>query len=197
MALDEYRGLWQDSALTALSLRLDSGVSPDALSRSLQDHFAGGQALLIRPNAALRSDVMAVFDRTFAITVALRLLATVVAFIGVLNALLLLQLEKGRELGILRALGLTGRQLWALVMTETGLMGLVSGVLAVPTGYILALILVYIINRRSFGWTLQMSVQPGVFAQALGIALAAALLAGVYPAIKLSRMPAADVIRYE
>jgi putative ABC transport system permease protein len=82
-------------------------------------------------------------------------------------------------------------------MVETGLMGLTAGLLAIPTGYVLALILVFIINRRSFGWTLQMTVAPETFVQALAIALLAALLAGVYPALRMSRMPAAEVIRYE
>lgn len=197
MALNVYRELWQDNDLTALALRLEPGVNPDQITLELQDHFQGQQQLLIRPNQALRQDVMVIFDRTFAITVALRLLATLVAFIGVLNALLLLQLEKQREVGILRALGLTGRQLWRLVMVETGLMGLVAGLLAMPTGYVLAVILVFIINRRSFGWTLQMEVQPEAFVQALVIAVVAALLAGIYPAMRMSRMAAAEVIRYE
>ncbi len=197
MSLQVYRQAWQDTGLTALAVRMSPGGSPDALARDLQDHLPGGQALVIRPNASLRADALAVFDRTFSITVALRLLATIVAFIGVLNSLLLLQLEKAREVGILRALGLTGRQLWGLVMTETGLMGLTAGLLAMPTGYILALILVFIINRRSFGWTLQLHVTPDIFVQAMGIALAASLLAGIYPAIKLGRMAAAQVMRYE
>ena len=197
MSLDVYRSYWQDPHLTALSIHVQPGIDPDQLARDLQDRLGSQQQLLIRPNAALREDVMEVFDRTFAITVALRMLATLVAFIGVLNALLLLQLEKQREVGILRALGLTGRQLWQLVMVETGLMGLVAGLLAIPTGYALALILIFIINRRSFGWTLQMSVHPETFLQALGIALAAALLAGIYPALRMSRMAAAEAIRYE
>jgi putative ABC transport system permease protein len=197
MALDIYRRLWQDDTLTALALRLEPSVDADAVARDLQDTFAGGQELLIRPNEALRRDVLEVFDRTFAITIALRMLATLVAFIGVLNALLLLQLEKQREVGILRALGLTGQQLWRLVMVETGLMGLAAGLFSMPTGYALALILIYVINRRSFGWTLQLLVQPGTFLQALAVALIAALLAGIYPAWKMSRMPAAEVIRYE
>jgi putative ABC transport system permease protein len=99
--------------------------------------------------------------------------------------------------GILRALGLTGQQLWRLVMVETGLMGLAAGLFAMPAGYALALILIYVINRRSFGWTLHMVLQPGTFLQALAVAVIAALLAGIYPAIKMSRMPAAQVIRYE
>ena len=79
------------------------------------------------------------FDRTFAITGALQLLAALVAFIGVLSALLSLQLERARELGILRAIGLTVRQLRGLMLLETGLMGAVAGLLAMPTGLALSL----------------------------------------------------------
>lgn len=197
MAMPFYQQIWNEDGITAIDLRLAPGVSPDQVSTSLQDVFNPVQRLLIRPNRALRDVVLEIFDRTFAITAALRILATVVAFIGVLNTLLLMELEKQRELGILRALGLTGRQLWRLVMLETGLMGLTAGILAAPTGYALALILVYVINRRSFGWTLQLALPPEAFLQALLISLTAAILAGIYPAWRMSRMTAADVIRYE
>ena len=197
MASAIYKAAWKDDAVTAIALRLPPGGDPDQITRQLQDELEIGQRLLVRPNQALRAEVMEIFDRTFAITAALRILATVVAFIGVLNTLLLLQLEKQRELGILRALGLTGRQLWQLPMLETGLMGLSAGLLAAPTGYVLALILVYIINQRSFGWTLQLSIQPDAFGQALLVAVIAALLAGIYPAGRMSRQPAAEAIRYE
>ncbi len=197
MASGVYQAVWKDTAVTAIALRLPPGGDPDQITRQIQDELKTGQRLLVRPNRALRADVMAIFDRTFAITAALRILATVVAFIGVLNTLLLLQLEKQREVGILRALGLTGGQLWQLTMLETGLMGLSAGLLAAPTGYVLALILVYIINQRSFGWTLQLFIQPAAFGQALLIAVTAALLAGIYPASRMSRQPAAEAIRYE
>jgi len=127
----------------------------------------------------------------------LQLLATPVAFIGILSALLSLQLERQRELGILRSIGLTPSQLRRLILTETGLMGTVAGLLAMPTGFVLALILVYIINQRSFGWTLQMQVQPGPFLQALFLALTAALLAGIYPAWRMSRVVTAEALRSE
>ena len=56
-----------------------------------------------------------------------------------------------------------------------------------PTGYLLALILVYIINLRSFGWTLQMRLTPEPFLLALVVAVGAALLAGIYPAYRMGR----------
>jgi putative ABC transport system permease protein len=120
-----------------------------------------------------------------------------VAFVGVLSALLSLFLEKQREMGILRAVGLSARQLWGLVMLESGLMGGVAGLLAMPTGFALSLILIYIINRRSFGWTLQMYVDPAPFMIALVVSVGAALLAGIYPALRLSKMLTAEALRYE
>jgi putative ABC transport system permease protein len=89
------------------------------------------------------------------------------------------------------------RQLWSLIMLETGLMGAAAGLLSMPTGYVLALILVYIINRRSFGWTLQMQVQASSFLQALAIAVTAALIAGIYPALRMGRMLTSEALRSE
>jgi putative ABC transport system permease protein len=165
--------------------------------RDLQDRFSSGQQLIIRANQSLRQEVLKVFDRTFTITSALQILSTIVAFIGVLSALLSLELERQRELGILRAIGMTIRQVWGMVLLETGLMGSVAGLLSMPAGYILAVILIYIINRRSFGWTLQMQFQMLPFIQALILAVIAALLAGIYPAFRIGQMIISDALRSE
>ena len=92
---------------------------------------------------------------------------------------------------------MTRRQLWKLTLLETGLMGSSAGLIAMPTGFILAVILIYIINLRSFGWTLQMQFQIGHFLQAFMVALVAALLAGIYPAWRMGRMQPADALRAE
>lgn len=197
MAIDEYRRFWDDEAVTGLAVHLAPGADADRVSREIESRLVPIQRVLVRPNQALREAALAVFDRTFAITGALQMLATVVAFIGVLSALLSLQLDKQRQLGILRALGLTTRELWRLVLAETGLMGAVAGLLAMPTGYALSLILVHIINQRSFGWTLQMLIEPGPFLQAFVVAVAAALLAGIFPAYRMGRMITAEALRYE
>jgi putative ABC transport system permease protein len=197
MTLATYRKYWNDPALTAASLRLEAGADPDQVSEDLAKTLQPIQRLQIRPNQALRQEVLVVFDRTFAITRALQILATLVAFIGILSALLSLELERQRELGVLRAIGLTTRQVWRLVMVETGLMGGVAGLLAMPTGFVLALILIYIINRRSFGWTLQMQVELYPFVQAIAVAILAALLAGIYPALRISRIVTAEALRSE
>ena len=122
---------------------------------------------------ACAGDHCEIFDRTFAITSALRLLAVIVAFIGVLSAMMSLQLERGRELGVLRATGMTVRQLYSLTLMETGLMGGVAGFLAIPVGFALAWILIYVINVRSFGWTLRMQLEPIHFFMAFLVSVSA------------------------
>jgi putative ABC transport system permease protein len=197
MPLENYQRDWHDPVITAISLQLMPGQDVETVNEQVKASVSGVQRLIVRPNQALRDEVIAVFDRTFAITGALRLLATIVAFIGILSSLLSLELERQRDLGILRAIGLTSRQIGGLIMLETGLLGATAGLLAMPTGYALALILIYVINKRSFGWTLQMSVFPSPFIQAFLLALLAAMLAGIYPAWRMSRLQAAEAMRYE
>lgn len=195
--LERYRAAWRDPALTSLSLFAAPGADVDALVQTLRGRVGAQELVVVRSNRALRGEALAVFDRTFAITGVLQLLAMIVAFVGILAALMALQLERARELGVLRANGLTPRQLWALVISQTGLIGLTAGLLAIPTGVALATVLVFVINKRSFGWTLLFQLDAGLFGQALLLAVAAAVLAGVYPAWRMSRVSPALALREE
>lgn len=191
-----YAELWDDEAVTAISVRAAPGLREGALTEAIRQ-ASGGRQLLIRSNQAIRDESLRVFDRTFMITGTLRLLATLVAFVGVLSALMALQLERSREIGVLRAQGLTPGQVWSVVISQTGLMGLTAGLLALPVGVATAAVMIYVINRRSFGWTLDMQLSLEPFAIALAIALGAALVAGVYPAYRMARTSPAEALRSE
>jgi putative ABC transport system permease protein len=197
MSRATYEAHWSDRGVTSLGLFVSEGFPVDAMVKALQARVGEDQAVLVRSNRALRSSSLEVFDRTFAITGVLRLLAFVVAFIGVLSALMALQLERGRELGVLRANGLTPGQIWQLVTVQTGLMGLVAGLLAVPAGLLLAAVMIFVVNKRSFGWTLQMQLGPEVLGQAVLLALVGALLAGIVPSWRMSRTSPALALREE
>ncbi len=192
-----YRQFWDDSAISAIALFVAPGINVEEKVNEIRAAFGGEQSLLVRSNRGTRQSALEVFDRTFAITVALQLLATLVAFIGILSTLMSLQLERNREIGVLRATGMTRRQLWRLSMFETGLIGGSAGLIAMPMGLALAVILIYIINLRSFGWTLEMQMQPGEFGQAFLVAVGAALLAGLYPAWRMGQMQPATAVRSE
>ena len=106
-----------------------------------------------------------------------------------------IQLERTRELAMLRAQGMTPWEVRTMVVAETGVLGLWAGILAVPLGLALAAVLVFVVNVRSFGWTLAFEVSPAVLLQAVGLAVGAALLAGLYPAWKMSRTDPALALR--
>lgn len=197
LSLDNYRRLWDDERISAAAVLLEPGTEVNSITEQLKIELAGIQKLLVQPNQVLREQTLTVFDRTFAITSALQLMTTVVAFIGILSAMMSLQLDKQRQLGILKAVGLTSHQMWRLTALETGLMGTVAGLLSMPAGFMLAWILVYIINRRSFGWTLQLQISPEPFLHALVIGISAALLAGLYPAYRIIHRNTAEAIRYD
>ncbi len=197
MSRDTYRASFDDDGVTSLGLFLRPGSDASEVARELEARAPPGQTLSVRTNAALRRGSLEVFDRTFRVTAVLRLLAFMVAFVGVLAALVALELERARELGVLRANGLTPRQVWRLVTTQTGLMGLVAGVLSIPMGLVLAAVMIYVVNKRSFGWTLHMEVGPDVLFQAVGLALVGALLAGLYPSWRMARTSPAAALRAE
>jgi putative ABC transport system permease protein len=197
MSLDVYRGIWKDDLLNGLVFFLPPDVDADTVTADLRSRLKDFPTMQVNPSGVLREEAMVVFDRTFAITAAMQLVTTLVAFVGVLSSLLALQLEKAREMGILRALGLSVAEMRRLTFWETGLLGASAGLLALPTGYILAWILIFVINQRSFGWTLQMHADPLPFTQAFVLAVSAALLAALYPAWRLGRMQVAAALRGE
>ena len=196
MARDVYERHWDDRARSSVAAYAAEGRDPAEVARAVRAALAG-RALRVVENRALRREALRVFDRTFAVTEALRLLAVVVAVIGVWSALVALQVERTRELGTLLALGLLPRQLWGLTLLETGLVGLAAGLLSLPVGLALAVVLIEVINVRSFGWTMPLHVPPLVLVQALLLSVGAALLAAVYPVKRLQRLSVAAALRQE
>ena len=197
MSRNAYDRHWDDDGVSSMGLYAPEGSDVDALVESLRAAAGEDQDISIRSNASLREASLEVFDRSFAITSVLRVLAMIVAFVGVLSALMALQLERARELGVLRALGFTPGQVWALVTTQTGLMGLLAGLFALPMGLAMAAGLVFVVNRRSFGWSLQMDVPAAILIEAVVLAVVAALAAGVYPGIRMARSSVAESLRGE
>lgn len=197
MADAVYRQYFDDPFISALAAFVEPGADVGALIDTLRTETLAGTDLAPQANRELRGGVFEVFDRAFSITIALRVLATVVAFIGILSALMALQLEHTREYGVMRATGMTAPQLWRYTFIQTGLMGTTAGLLALPIGLALALVLIYVINVRSFGWTMQFMPQPDEFAMAFLVAVVAALLAGIYPAWRLGRLVTARALRSE
>lgn len=195
MARATYDRYWEDDAVSTLGVYAREGVSRDDVMEAVRGAVAGEQALVVRATGEIKRLSMAVFDRTFTITTVLRALATIIAFVGILSALMALELERTREVAVLRAQGLTQGQVWQLVQTQTGVMGLIAGLLSIPVGIAMALVLILVINLRAFGWTMDIHVDPVILAQSVLLAILAASVAGIYPASRMARISPAGALR--
>ena len=194
---DYFKKYWNTKGVSGISVFVDENHSIDNVKEKIQSLETGGQQLFVRTYKFLRDSSIEIFDRTFLIAQVLQILAVIVAFVGILSSLMSLQLERKRELGILRANGLLPLQLFKIVNLQTLLMGFTAGVLALPLGNILAWILVYIINKRSFGWTMQFELLPSIMIEAMVLSVVAAILAGIYPGYKMSKTSPANALREE
>ena len=197
MSRAAYVRLWDDNGYSGVAVDAAKGVKVEELTASLQDAVGTGQGVVIRSNAELKAAALEVFERSFAVTSVVRALAVAVAFVGVLGALMAIQLERAVEFGTLRVIGFTPGQVWLMFTSQTGLMGLVAGLMSIPLGLIEAAVLIFVINRKAFGWTMDMQIYPTALGQAALIAIGAALLAGVYPAFRMSRSSPARALREE
>ncbi len=176
---------------TTLGVYINEGKPFNAVRTQLQQ-IIGNDNLLIRESKAIHEASLAVFDRTFTITQVLRLLTIIVAVVGVFSALMALHLERTKDFAVMRATGLTVAELRRIVLLESGIIGIISGVLAIPLGLLLARFLISEINQRSFGWSMAYHLDYSHIVLALLLAVGSALVAGIYPARKLaSTLPAA------
>jgi putative ABC transport system permease protein len=198
LARSAYARWWSDPAISTLGVFLQPGTRLDEGLAAVRAALRPlDQPVQIRSNRDIRARSLEIFDRTFAITQVLRVLAIAVAFIGVFSALMALQLERTREQAVLRATGVTPGQLSLLTLLQTGIMGLYAGLLALPLGWLMSDVLIEVINRRSFGWSIDMQVPPAALSEALVLALSASLLAGLYPAWRMRRVQPALGLREE
>lgn len=189
---------WARDNFSRLTLDLAAPAAAEALETAIEARLAAyGGGFTLVSNRRLRELTLQIFDRTFAITNVLRLLAILVAFVGVVSTLMALQLERLREFAILRATGMTPIQVAGLIFRQTATLGICAGLLALPLGLMMSDVLIDVINRRSFGWTMQHFLPDAVLAEGFVLALVAALLAGLYPAWRAGRIRPALALREE
>jgi putative ABC transport system permease protein len=181
---------------TNAALYLEPGADAAEAQHAIQQRTAG-LGILVVPNQALRRNALLVFDRTFAITWALEAVAIIVAMLGAANSLLALVLDRRREFGLLRYLGASSGQLRGIVLVEAGLLGLLASLAGLALGFALSLLLIFVVNKQSFGWTIQFHPPVTLLAGALLLVWCVTVLAGLYPARVAARLDPIDVIHEE
>ncbi|MGC2109171.1 MAG: FtsX-like permease family protein [Candidatus Korobacteraceae bacterium] len=185
-----------DSAPSNLAVYVVPGANVDQVRTEIEK-AAAGHNLMIFTNRNLRTEAIQIFDRTFAITYALEVIAVIVAVIGIAGALLALVIDRRRELGLLRFLGAAVSQVRKLILVEAGLIGLLANLAGLALGVVLSLLLIFVINKQSFGWTIQFHWPVAVLVTALTLVYLSTILAGFYPARVAARLNPIEVVHEE
>ena len=179
--------------LTRLGLRVDPDAVPPLMS-ALQDRFGLDGRNLV-DQATLKAESTRVFNRTFAVTAALNAFTLGVAGVALLTSLLTLGNSRLPQLAPLWAIGITRRQLAAIELLKTLSVALITALLALPLGLLVAWCLIAVVNVKAFGWRLPFHVFPLQLLELLGVAMAASLVAAAIPVLKLARMQPAALIK--
>lgn len=196
-----YRQWWGDEGVTVFPVYIVPGAdleqARNSILRTLAQDSQGELLPTLLSNAELRQEILRIFDRTFTLTYVLEAIAVIIAMLGIINTLVTSVVERRRELATLQALGSSRGQITALILWEAGYLGLLGTAMGLLGGLALAWILIRVINRQSFGWTIQVSWPLGLMAEVAALALIASLLAGFWPARWAARQPLVEGLRYE
>jgi putative ABC transport system permease protein len=196
-----YRRLWSDDRITVFALYLTPGADESQVKRLVGEALNRQERSMAPPlmigNRELRREILTIFDRTFVLTYVLEAIAVFVAILGIVNTLVTAVLERRRELATLQAIGASRDQIERLVQWEAMYLGLIGAMLGVAGGLVLAWVLIAVINKQSFGWTIRMTVPVEVLGQAVVLAVGAAWAAGYLPARWAARQPVGESLREE
>ncbi len=179
-----------------LAIYTEASADRDRLRAEIEAAYAPRRIALFE-NRSLRNEAVRIFDQTFAVTYALEAVAIFVAVMGVAGAMVALIIDRRREIGLLRFLGASAGQLRRMILFEAGYIALFSQLLGVVSGGLLSLVLIFVINKQSFGWTIEFHLPVLALLSALGFVFAATVIAGLYPAHIATRLNPIEVMHEE
>lgn len=186
---------WGDDRLSALAIYLTENAQPEEVRKSLEGVLDPTMVLI--SNAGLKKRVSNIFDQTFAITYALEFIAVAVALLSVATGLSSNILERVHEIGALRAMGLNRKGIISAIMGEAVILGALSVLVGLAAGVCLAAILIFVVNKLSFGWTIQYIFIWKTMAVYLLVVVLASLAAGWLPARAAARIPIREALSGE
>ena len=185
-----------DPRLSSAGVYLEPGADFEETRAALAQVLAG-RGVEVTPTRAIRSQAIRIFDRTFAITWALVAIAMFVAILGMAEALLNLVFDRRSELALLRMHGASLGQIRRLVLVQAGLLGVLASLMGLALGAASSQVLLRVIHKQSFGWSLPLHWPWGFLAAVLGAIVVASVVAGLYPARIGARLVPVEVLRAE
>jgi len=192
-----FQSLWKDETLHSAGIYLKEGVSQESFKEIIRERYSKPYRLFVVSHRELRKEILKIFDQTFAITYALEFIAIIVAILGIINSLNALIIERKRDIGIIRAVGAFRRQIEKTTLIEAGLIGFFSHILGLLCGLLLSILLIYVINKQSFGWTIQFSIPLWSLIESWLVVMVTSIIAGFVPARRAAKMDVVESLRME
>jgi putative ABC transport system permease protein len=192
-----FQSLWKDETIHSAGIYLKEGVSQESFKEMIRERYSKPYRLFVVSHRELRKEVLKIFDQTFAITYALEFIAIIVAVLGIVNSLNALIIERQRDIGIVRAVGGFQRQIQKTTLIEAGMIGFFSHILGLLCGFLLSVLLIYVINKQSFGWTIQFSIPLWSLIESWLVVMVTSIGAGFIPARRAAKMNVVESLRME
>ncbi|MEO8216636.1 MAG: FtsX-like permease family protein [Acidobacteriota bacterium] len=188
---------YRDEAINTIAIYLRKGTSPEVARAELERRLGAKYRVFAFTNVTIRTEVMRIFDQTFMITYALLAVSLIVAVLGIVNTLSALILERQREIALLKVLGVSAIEIRQMIVLESTILGAVSTLMGLASGYVLSLILIFVINKQSFGWTIEFAPPVTLIAVSLLLTFLTTVLAGLYPAALANRTRLSAALKRE
>jgi putative ABC transport system permease protein len=192
-----FESAWADNRLHSLAIQIESLESVEKFTADFRAKFGAEGQFAIYDNRALRDRVFEIFEQTFAVTSALRVIAILVAIVGIVFSLSILATERAREIGVLRSVGASRQQILGFFLGESALIGVASALCGLASGVVLAMVLTWVVNKAFFGWSIALSYPVMALLPTPLWIIAVAVLAALYPAWRAAGTPPAAAIRFE
>jgi len=184
-----WQDYWPYKGQVGLAVHLKPDTDSMAVMKEMGERFHLSPER-VRNNVELMAQAMRVFDRTFIVTATLGKLTLFIAVCGLFFATVAGEISRQRQFALLRCMGMTGRELAALGGGQLLMIGVLTAVIALPLGLVLAQLLIDVVLKYSFGWTMPVQYFPYEYLTSLGSALAVLLIAGAWPVWRLVKRSA-------
>jgi len=182
--IEDYRAFTGDERVNDLALHLAPGADPRAVQQAIRKALPGAGALAIEDATGIVRRALEIFDRSFAVTYALEAIAIAIGLAGVTSSFAALAWSRRREFGVLRFMGLTRREILRMLALEGAAAGALGALLGLVSGVAISAVLVHVVNRQSFHWSLTLhwpvAIVAGFLAALVGLCALAARSSGAY-----------------
>ncbi|MDH5673987.1 MAG: ABC transporter permease [Myxococcales bacterium] len=192
-----YLESWKDPALDVINVYLKPGATSETVAQKIHQRLGGGDALFVTETTEIREQYLGLVEESFSYTRSLELIVLVIALLGVVGTMVAAVIDRTRQLGILRAVGASRRQVVASMVVESAFLGFCAALIGIAAGAVQCLMFLEILVAKQSGWHLSF-IFPYEGAVRIGLLVVlTAAVAGFVPGLRAARLDVKEALAYE